>query len=186
MCQPPSDREAPGACASRAWGRDRSGRSHSPLPPTGAPTPPRFRTTAQQLRFPARPTELADDPRPSAPPVPAPPRIRLAPTCGRCGDAGTSSERAAPASGMQVCATSAPGQVRVSQGCRWWLRGGLGYGSGRSIGGLSFSAEPRRKSWAGRPPWRVVVPPVGTRKSGVPVTLRWKLRGSRATPHTAS
>ncbi len=58
--------------------------------------------------------------------------------------------------------------------------------SGRSIGGLSSVAPPARKSWAGRPPWRVVVPPVGTRKPGVPVTLRWKLRGSSATPHTAS
>lgn len=45
---------------------------------------------------------------------------------------------------------------------------------------------PARKSWAGLPPWRVVVPPVGTRKPGVPVTLRWKLRGSSATAHTAS
>lgn len=58
--------------------------------------------------------------------------------------------------------------------------------SGRSIGGLSRVAPPARKSCAGRPPWRVVVPPVGTRKPGVPVTLRWKLRGSSATPHTAS
>src|SRR5690349_14635902 len=58
--------------------------------------------------------------------------------------------------------------------------------SGRSIGGLSSVAPPARNSWAGRPPCRVVVPPAGTRKPGVPVTLRWKLRGSRATPHTAS
>lgn len=58
--------------------------------------------------------------------------------------------------------------------------------SGRSMGGLSNVAPPARNSWAGRPPCRVVVPPVGTRKPGVPVTLRWKLRGSSATPHTAS
>lgn len=58
--------------------------------------------------------------------------------------------------------------------------------SGRSIGGLSRVAPPALKSWAGLPPWRVVVPPVGTRNPGVPVTLRWKLRGSSATPQTAS
>lgn len=61
-----------------------------------------------------------------------------------------------------------------------------GQTSGLSIGGLSTVAAPARKSWAGRPPWRVVVPPEGTRNPGVPVTLRWKFRGSRTTPHTAS
>src|SRR5690606_13871744 len=69
-----------------------------------------------------------------------------------------------------------------------WVAGRTGrcHTSGRSIGGLSRVAPPARNSWAGRPPWRVVGPPVGTRNPGVPVTLRWKLRGSRATPHTAS
>jgi hypothetical protein len=42
------------------------------------------------------------------------------------------------------------------------------------------------ESWAGRPPWRVVEEPVGSTNPGVPVTLRWKLRGSRSVPHTAS
>ena len=57
---------------------------------------------------------------------------------------------------------------------------------GRSIGGFSNVAVPRVNNCAGRPPCRDVVPPVGTRNPGVPVTFRWKLRGSSCTPHTAS
>ena len=44
--------------------------------------------------------------------------------------------------------------------------------SGACIGGWSASAVPAAYSWAGRPPWRVVVRPVASTKPGVLVTLR--------------
>ena len=56
----------------------------------------------------------------------------------------------------------------------------------RSIGGCRAVAGPRRNSWAGRPRPPVTSRSVGSRKPGVPVTLRWKLRGSSSVPHTAS
>src|SRR5687767_10048186 len=57
---------------------------------------------------------------------------------------------------------------------------------GRSIAGCNSSASPRVKSWAGRPPSRVVVCPVDSTKPVVDVTLRWKFRGSSVVSHTAS
>lgn len=67
---------------------------------------------------------------------------------------------------------------------------------GRMIGGLSTArtgcptagraAGARRNRAAGRPASPAVVRPVSSRKSGVPVALRWKFRGSSRVPQTAS
>jgi hypothetical protein len=61
-----------------------------------------------------------------------------------------------------------------------------GHTSRRSSGGRRSWALPLRYSVAGRPGPRCTTRSVGTTKSSVRVTLRWKLPGSRSPPHITS